>query len=166
MRVAIVLGKKLTPTGDPNGEYKRSLAIAEELLFAKAVDFIAISGGKTQAAFPAEADVGYHLLSPESQRVTILESSSLSGVENIVELRKLLGEDVHSSFMIMGHARLSRMRKVLKRFWKEADITCIGVQDDHPILERVKEAIISIIFGIDPEQKHITALLKKMFRNA
>lgn len=171
MRIVLALGVRLRPTGHPGPRYMLRLEKAAKLMMRGDGDMLVLSGGRTRAGLPSEAEAGLMLLPDAVQRKTILETSAKTTSENIQRARRLLtklgGQAVESLTVVTSTEHVPRVRCLVRQCWPEVyeRTSFVGVGEPE-FRERVREFVLGVLARIDPYDRVFLAIPRKIFRHA
>lgn len=171
MRVVLALGVGLRATGEPGPRYRLRLARAAELLMNGTGDILVLSGGRTQASLPTEAEAGLASLPEAVQKRTILETSAKTTSENIQHTKRLLTrfdeQAMESLVVVTSTEHVPRVRYLVRQLWPEVyDRTSFVGVGEPEFRERVCEFALRILARVDPYNRVFLAIPRKIFRNA
>ena len=166
MRIALVLGKQLSPSGAMTAEYVAQMQKAVSLLSADKVDIILITGGVTRAGFPSEAEVGLSKVPKELRTKVMLEKCSKSTSENIRFVLEMLGSSRITSMIVVGSTGQDRRtRFLIKRLWPEIlPVTKFDSVPTTSAKEKVAHFVLYVLTLIDPDDEVFVPFIKKYSR--
>jgi hypothetical protein len=157
MRVVLVLGDRLLPSGDVNDAFKARMCVGVSRLLRSRGDLLVISGGTTRAGFPSEAEASLSEVPPAMLPKVLLETRAKSTVENILYTKELLdGKLINSLTVVTSAAHVPRTKKIMKRLW--ADVypkTSFKSVGRATRMERVVEFILRRLDTVDPKGRTI-----------
>lgn len=165
-RIIIVHGEKPLSSGQMHPEFIRRLDKCIEI--AQPYDCIIITGGQTRKNAQPEAQQGQQYLLCKLKNKIILEKEARTTSENIRFVKKMILETRNKTFVaISSLKRIPRLKYLYKRLFPETrgSITFLGVMDDYSIWYSLVECCYFLFAVVDPQEKTIVRLFKKIFRN-
>ncbi len=175
--VIIVLGDKLDQHGRPTPVFQSRLRAALAQMKSYPDSVMVITGGKTQAEFPSEAEVGKEFLLSGPigillremgyEKRILVETEARSTSEHPLLVKALLeAHSIRASWYILvtSSHRVWRAHYYFFRDWRESQITAFWVTDDHEgsIVDRLKEPAMFLVDQVP----FLANLFKRRFRNA
>lgn len=166
MRVILVFGYKLLPSGNMGEEFRKRMEGALQLLERDTAALLVITGGRTRAGLPSEAAVAAREVPASEMWRVVLESKSKTISENVRFVRKLLKDArIDSLTIVSSRAHEPRIRLLTKRLWPEvADkVRFAGVPSSAAAW--VMNMFSYILNLVDPHDRVFAPIIKKLARN-
>lgn len=112
MKIILILGYKLLPSGNISIVLKRRLDVA--IKYYKKGDIFLVSGGRNRNVFHTEAyEMKKYLLQRIPNAKIISESHSISTLENIKFSKKILDSYKHKIILISSKNHLTKIKKII-----------------------------------------------------
>jgi len=172
MHIILVFGEKPLRSGQMNPELALRLDKAKDAISRGGADLLVISGGQTRKNAPTEAEMGQAYVSSTITIPVLLEKNAHSTSENIQFSKKLLAEQhitpIDRLTVITGRKRIWREKYLFRRLWAAMfhQTTFLPATDLHPFHYYGVELVYLLSAIVDPAEKFIARLTKKIFRNA
>jgi hypothetical protein len=168
MRIALVFGKKLLPTGEMSAEFKAQIDKALLLQSRDIVDFVVVSGGVTRKGFLSEAETALTYISRDRHSAVFIERHSKSTSENIEFVKRQMGTfGIHLMIVISSTGHDSRIRYWVARLWPEiCPTTAYASVPTTSIIEHLLQLVLYRLTVLDPDRKIFEPISHKLFRNS
>ena len=142
---------------------------ADEIIKKGGWDAIVISGGRTRAHFPSEAELGLKYLRDtlRSNAEVLLEDCSKTTADNIAftrALKELSGVCVERVLVVTGAYHVPRFRLLFAKLWPETRVSFVGLGTSTLKLE-LYEWILRFLGRIDPRGRWTLPVLVYFMRN-
>lgn len=112
MKIILILGYKLLPSGNISIVLKRRLDVA--IKYYKKGDIFLVSGGRNRNVYHTEAyEMKKYLLQRIPNAKIISESHSISTLENIKFSKKILDSYKHKIILISSKNHLTKIKKII-----------------------------------------------------
>ena len=165
--IVIVHGEKPTRSGTIHRELIRRLEAAAAVCQRERIEAVVITGGQTRAHVATEAAMGADFLRGRVTVPIIREEKSRTTSENISCTKQLLRQPFESVRIIDSQKLVARLKYLYRVRWPEAyrKATFIGVPDSYPWIFRLQEWLYFLYSRLDPRDRGLVRLSKKVFRN-
>ena len=167
-RIAIVHGQKFGRDGKLRDGFIKRLDKAYELFAEKKCDAILVSGGKTREKYASESEIGGNYLMEFPGVCPIEENQSLTTVENVICVSKIIWQNTEMVYAISSKKRLPRLKFLYESLCPEIreKIQFVNSEEKTSVLEFCKEFLNLAYNRIDLRENFFAArLFRKIFRN-
>lgn len=168
MNYIIIHGEKHNSDCSIHSAFKERLKKAILISKKQKNSIIIILGGKTRKNCISESKAGKNFLRYKIKKKIIVEQKSKTTIENIKFLKKILNhKKFHKLYVITSKKRIFRLKLLYQMFWPGIylKIKFIPSKDSYPLFFYLKEIIYLLFNYIDSNEKGITFITKKLFRN-
>lgn len=167
-RFVVVHGEKLNVDGGLSNGFVKRLDKAIEALQKESCDLIIVSGGQTRKEFRSEAEIGAEYLRSNYFVSVLEERKSLTTVENIFNVARLIGENPEYVCAVSSWSRIPRLKYLYGKLCPEysGEMEFASPLEITPILEFPKE-IAHLAYNVFDlkEEASLMKYLRKTFRN-
>ena len=166
MKIILVLGKTVLPTGELSSDLKLQVERATELLQADEDSSLVLTGGITRPGFCPEAEVALTLVPHELRSRVLLETVSLSTRQSVRSVKNMLCDTKIDSIVAIstsGHEK--RTRFLFKKVWPEM-VSRLSFESvrKNGFVERIAHTLIYWLTILDPDEKLFLPLKKCIIR--
>src|SRR3989344_9238895 len=168
MNIIIVHGEKPPKFKTMHRELRERLEEALKLLEKESFHLLVVTGGPTRKGVIAEAEIAYQYVKDKVRVPILIEKEARTTSENIRFTKLLLvGKLIDQAVVITSKRRIRRASYLYKKLWHELHphISFHPAADHRSSVHSLAELFYLLISIIDPYEKYLARIPKKIFRN-